>query len=78
MANDTPAVLRCPKKDPKFLQNFSWPAIRRLGDSVAKREREATQWRIGPFRLDLDQACLWRGDERVGLRPKPFDFAISR
>jgi hypothetical protein len=36
------------------------------------------QWRIGPFRLDLDQACLWRGDERVGLRPKPFDFAISR
>jgi predicted ATPase/class 3 adenylate cyclase len=34
------------------------------------------QWRIGPFRLDLDHACLWRGDERVGLRPKVFDLLV--
>ena len=32
------------------------------------------QWRFGPFRLDRDRACLWRGDERVALRPKPFDM----
>lgn len=30
------------------------------------------QWRFGPFRLDLTNACLWRGDESIPLRPKPF------
>jgi predicted ATPase/class 3 adenylate cyclase len=34
------------------------------------------QWCIGLFRLDLDHACLWRGDERVGLRPKTFDLLV--
>jgi class 3 adenylate cyclase/predicted ATPase len=34
------------------------------------------QWRIGPFRLDLDHACLWRGEERVVLRPKTFDLLV--
>lgn len=30
------------------------------------------QWRFGPFRLDLTNACLWQGDESIPLRPKPF------
>jgi DNA-binding winged helix-turn-helix (wHTH) protein len=30
------------------------------------------QWRIGPFRLDMGNACLWRGEERLVLRPKAF------
>ena len=34
------------------------------------------QWRIGPFRLDPDHASLWRGDERVILRPKTFDLLV--
>ena len=34
------------------------------------------QWRIGPFRLDLDHACLWRDEERVVLRPKTFDLLV--
>ena len=28
------------------------------------------------FRLDRDRAWLWRGDERVALRPKPFDILL--
>jgi class 3 adenylate cyclase len=34
------------------------------------------QWHMGPFRLDPDHASLWRGDERVILRPKPFDLLV--
>ena len=34
------------------------------------------QWRVGPFRLDRDDACLWQGDERVVLRPKTFDLLL--
>ena len=34
------------------------------------------QWRVGPFRLDRDHACLWQGDERVVLRPKTFDLLV--
>ena len=34
------------------------------------------QWRVGPFRLDLDNACLWRGDQRLALRPKTFDLLV--
>ncbi|WP_089937173.1 winged helix-turn-helix domain-containing protein [Candidatus Entotheonella palauensis] len=30
------------------------------------------QWRVGPFRVDLDNDCLWRGDECLVLRPKTF------
>jgi class 3 adenylate cyclase/tetratricopeptide (TPR) repeat protein len=34
------------------------------------------QWRIGPFRLDQDHACLWQGEARVVLRPKTFDLLV--
>ena len=34
------------------------------------------QWHIGPFRLDQDNTCLWRGDERLGLRPKTYDVLV--
>jgi DNA-binding winged helix-turn-helix (wHTH) protein len=30
------------------------------------------QWRFEPFRLDPVNACLWRGDRMLALRPKPF------
>jgi DNA-binding winged helix-turn-helix (wHTH) protein len=30
------------------------------------------QWIFGPFRLDPANACLWRGDQLIALRPKPF------
>jgi DNA-binding winged helix-turn-helix (wHTH) protein/predicted ATPase len=30
------------------------------------------QWIFGPFRLDLTNACLWRRDEMLALRPKAF------
>ena len=29
-------------------------------------------WSFGPFRLDPVGACLWRGDQLIALRPKPF------
>jgi class 3 adenylate cyclase/DNA-binding winged helix-turn-helix (wHTH) protein/predicted ATPase len=31
------------------------------------------QWRFADFRLDLDNACLWRGAQPVALTPKAFD-----
>jgi DNA-binding response OmpR family regulator len=32
----------------------------------------ASQWIFGPFRLDLRNACLWRGVEIVPLPPTAF------
>jgi DNA-binding winged helix-turn-helix (wHTH) protein len=29
-------------------------------------------WVFGPFRLDLDNACVWRGAAHIALRPKTF------
>src|SRR2546427_13212065 len=31
------------------------------------------QWRFADFRLDLDNACLWRGTQTIALTPKAFD-----
>jgi DNA-binding winged helix-turn-helix (wHTH) protein len=32
----------------------------------------ALHWSFGQFRLDVDNACVWRGTERLALRPKTF------
>jgi DNA-binding winged helix-turn-helix (wHTH) protein len=32
---------------------------------------------FGPFRLDRDNALLWRGDERIPLAPKPFEILAA-
>ena len=32
----------------------------------------ATQWCFGPFRFDLENACLWRGAQMLRLTPKAF------
>src|SRR5262245_10168853 len=40
------------------------------GSPVAGRSRNLT---FGPFRLEPENAQLWRGEERVALPPKPFD-----
>ncbi len=34
------------------------------------------KWYFEPFHLDLDNACLWQGEQRVSLRPKPFDILV--
>ena len=31
------------------------------------------QWRFADFRLDPDNACLWRGTQSIALTPKAFD-----
>src|SRR5919199_5445162 len=31
------------------------------------------QWLFGGFRLDPDNACLWRGAQAIALTPKAFD-----
>ena len=31
------------------------------------------QWLFGGFRLDPDNACLWRGTQALALTPKAFD-----
>jgi DNA-binding winged helix-turn-helix (wHTH) protein len=31
------------------------------------------QWCFGGFRLDPDNACLWRGAQTIALTPKAFD-----
>src|SRR5262244_4508798 len=31
------------------------------------------QWRFADFRLDPDNACLWRGTQPIVLTPKAFD-----
>ena len=33
-------------------------------------------WHFGRFRLDLNEACLWDGDQRQKLRPKTFDLLV--
>ena len=33
---------------------------------------DETEWHFGPFRLEPDDARLWRGAERLPLRPKSF------
>ena len=33
----------------------------------------APQWRFADFRLDPDNACLWRGTQPIALTPKAFD-----
>jgi class 3 adenylate cyclase/DNA-binding winged helix-turn-helix (wHTH) protein/predicted ATPase len=33
----------------------------------------SSQWCFADFRLDLDNACLWRGAQPVALTPKAFD-----
>ena len=33
-------------------------------------------WYFGDFRLDAANACLWRGEERLALRPKTFAILI--
>ena len=30
------------------------------------------QWLFGRFRLDPDNACLWRGAQAIALPPKAF------
>jgi DNA-binding winged helix-turn-helix (wHTH) protein len=32
----------------------------------------APHWIFAPFRLDLDNACVWRGAAQIALRPKTF------
>ena len=34
------------------------------------------QWRFGPYVLDLENACLWRDDHRLQVRPKTFDILV--
>ena len=34
------------------------------------------QWHFGPFRLDLDNACLWHDEQPVTLRPKTFEVLV--
>ena len=33
---------------------------------------DETEWHFGPFRLEAENARLWRGSERLPLRPKSF------
>jgi DNA-binding winged helix-turn-helix (wHTH) protein len=33
----------------------------------------ASQWRFADFRLDPDNACLWRGTQPIALTPKAFN-----
>ena len=34
------------------------------------------QWGFGPYVLDMENACLWRGDQRLTVRPKTFDILV--
>ena len=34
------------------------------------------QWHLGPFRLDLANACLWHATQPVTLRPKTFQILV--
>jgi DNA-binding winged helix-turn-helix (wHTH) protein len=36
----------------------------------------STQWLFGGFRLDPDNACLWRGAQAITLMPKAFDVLL--
>jgi DNA-binding winged helix-turn-helix (wHTH) protein len=44
---------------------------------LAFYEREfGMDWHFGPFQLDLENACLWEGNQRLTLRPKTFDILV--
>src|SRR5437763_9759015 len=54
----------------RFDTSLQWPT------PTWKQRREGMsfrQWRFADFRLDPDNACLWRGTQRIALTPKAFD-----
>src|SRR6266446_1154017 len=53
-----------------FDTSMSWPTPK-----WAKRRSwmSSPQWRFADFRLDPDNACLWRGTQTIALTPKAFD-----
>src|SRR5262245_36891468 len=53
--------------------NYGPAAVHRTLSSLEKEPGERTMKEFHPFRLDLVSHRLWRGDQRVTLRPKAFD-----
>ena len=54
----------------RFDTSLSWPTPK------WKKRRSwmsSPQWRFADFRLDPDNACLWRGTQPIALTPKAFD-----
>jgi len=42
-----------------------------MGEASRRHESDASRW-FGPFWLDLANELLWRGEQRVALKPKTF------
>src|SRR5262245_29299309 len=54
----------------RFDTSLSWP----IPKWAQRREwMSSPQWCFADFRLDPDNACLWRGTQPVALTPKAFD-----
>src|SRR5919108_6017507 len=53
----------------RFVTSRAWPLLK----WAQRREcMSSPQWRFADFRLDPDNACLWRGTQAITLTPKAF------
>ena len=43
---------------------------------VDVEQKRLMPWCFGPYVLDMENACLWRGDQRLTVRPKTFDILV--
>src|SRR5919202_1546137 len=54
----------------RFDTSLPWPT---LNWDKRRSCMSSPQWRFADFRLDPDNACLWRGAQAIPLTPKAFD-----
>src|SRR5215475_11722225 len=54
----------------RFDTSLLWPTPR---GEKRRSWMSSPQWRFADFRLDPDNACLWRGTQSIALTPKAFD-----
>lgn len=45
--------------------------------STANLEQPPSQYRFGPFTLDVAEKTLWRGDERIAITPKALETLLA-
>jgi DNA-binding winged helix-turn-helix (wHTH) protein/TolB-like protein len=45
--------------------------------STANLEQSPSQYRFGPFTLDVAEKTLWRGDERIAITPKALETLLA-
>src|SRR5919202_6408871 len=61
-----------PAQDGCGMMRFATPAYPIPHEDERSSWMPSPQWLFGGFRLDPDNACLWRGAQAIALTPKAF------